>query len=313
MVNRITFVLFLALFSFFEGSGQKELGHVEWLRNYNEAVSLAKESNKPILILFQEVPGCATCQNYGKEVLSHPLIVDAIDNEFVPLAIYNNNKGSDAKILKKYNEPAWNNPVVRIVNADGENIIDRLSGNYSAYGLVLQMSLALRQAGKGLPKYLDLLTEELAPRTPATAYYQMYCFWSGEAHLGDAEGVIATEPGFMNGAEVVKVVYNPSEVKKSTLDQHAQKAKCMLVKNEGPYRKDKDPQYYLKKSPYKYLPLLDIQKTKINTALSKGLDPKALLSPTQAHWLDTQTSPETKPVLLYDKDLHKGWEILKKT
>ena len=34
-----------------------ELGTVKWLRNYDTAVAKAKATNKPLLILFQEVPG----------------------------------------------------------------------------------------------------------------------------------------------------------------------------------------------------------------------------------------------------------------
>lgn len=36
---------------------QIELGTVEWLRDYPAAQQQARESGKPILILFQEVPG----------------------------------------------------------------------------------------------------------------------------------------------------------------------------------------------------------------------------------------------------------------
>ena len=68
-----------------------ELGKVDWLRDMDLAQKQAKEDNKPIFLLFQEVPGCSTCQRYGKQVLSHPLIVEAIETCFVPLAIHNNN------------------------------------------------------------------------------------------------------------------------------------------------------------------------------------------------------------------------------
>ena len=34
-----------------------ELGTVSWLRNLDEAVTSSKEEQKPIAILFQEVPG----------------------------------------------------------------------------------------------------------------------------------------------------------------------------------------------------------------------------------------------------------------
>jgi hypothetical protein len=34
-----------------------ELGHVKWLRDLDQAVANSKEQEKPIAILFQEVPG----------------------------------------------------------------------------------------------------------------------------------------------------------------------------------------------------------------------------------------------------------------
>jgi hypothetical protein len=34
-----------------------ELGKVPWLRNYDEALAQARKTKKPILVLFQEVPG----------------------------------------------------------------------------------------------------------------------------------------------------------------------------------------------------------------------------------------------------------------
>ena len=44
-----------------------ELGRVDWLRNYDEAAEASRASGKPIFLLFQEVPGCATCVNFGDE------------------------------------------------------------------------------------------------------------------------------------------------------------------------------------------------------------------------------------------------------
>lgn len=34
-----------------------EVGDVEWMRSYPAAVAEANKANKPLLILFQEVPG----------------------------------------------------------------------------------------------------------------------------------------------------------------------------------------------------------------------------------------------------------------
>lgn len=138
-------------------SQPEELGTVSWYRNYEQALTASEKENKPVLILFQEIPGCSTCKNYGNDVLSNPLLADAIENEFIPLAIYNNKGGQDRDILKLYNEPAWNNPVVRIVNSSGDDIIPRVSGNYSAKGLYASMNLALNKEFKEIPTYFKLL------------------------------------------------------------------------------------------------------------------------------------------------------------
>jgi hypothetical protein len=104
-----------------------ELGNVHWLRSMYEAQARSKSECKPILILFQEIPGCITCRSYGSDVLSRPLIVEEIETYFVPLAIYNNRGGQDAEVLQRYNEPAWNNPVVKIVDEKGKDLVARLS------------------------------------------------------------------------------------------------------------------------------------------------------------------------------------------
>jgi len=290
-------------------SAQQELGQVEWLRDYDTAMNQAAASNKLTLILFQEVPGCATCRNYGKNVLSHPLVVDAIEHEFIPLAIYNNVSGADRKILKKYNEPTWNNPVIRIVDSEGKPVMERHAGDYTPAGLVSYMDLALRSAGKGSPRYLQLLKESLNAAKEKTAYYQMYCFWSGEAHLGNQEGVLATEPGFMGGAEVVKVTYDAAVLTKKELDKYAQKASCSVVsKNGATYRIDKDPQYYLKQSAYRHLPLSEIQKTKINSGLKSGIDITDFLSPSQKRWIKEGKKGNEN---LYELPLFEAWEKMK--
>lgn len=40
-----------------EIEGPVELGRVDWIRNYDEGVAVAEETGKPMLLLFQEVPG----------------------------------------------------------------------------------------------------------------------------------------------------------------------------------------------------------------------------------------------------------------
>jgi hypothetical protein len=285
-----------------------ELGKVSWLRDYDEAVRLAAKEQKDMLILFQEVPGCATCRNYGHNVLTHPLMVEAIENLFIPLAIFNNKEGKDRKVLQQFGEPSWNNPVVRIVSANGSDLVERIAGNYSIEGLYQAMETTLKEKDRALPLYFQLLGQEIFAEKVTERHYQMYCFWSGEKHLGQASGVLSTEPGFMKGHEVVQVQYDPSVISAKELDKHANKGKCTYLEEDRSYRPDKDPQYYLKQTAYRYLPLSKIQKTKINSALGKGEDATRFLSPKQKVWLKEAMRNDRGLAPLYTLGIVEAWE-----
>ena len=162
----------------------QELGKVNWLRNYDTALLTSEKKNRPILILFQEVPGCATCRNYGNDVLSDPLMVDIIENFFVPLCIFNNHKGEDAKVLKKYGEPSWNNPVVRIIDHSNEkDITKRLNGRYDMEGLIVTISNGILASNKIIPEYLVLLQQVYSSIDLRETHLAMFCFWSGEKNV----------------------------------------------------------------------------------------------------------------------------------
>jgi len=296
-----------------------ELGQVNWLRNFEQAKTMAKAKDKAILILFQEVPGCSTCQRYGQNVLSHPLIVDAIENEFIPLAIYNNKGGADKEVLKAFGEPAWNNPVVRIINAKGKELTPRIASKYTPFDLVKGMQNALSKHQQKVPQYHKAWGAQLAGERgeTETATFGMYCFWSGESKLGNIDGVVSSKPGFMNGGEVVNVEYNPAVISYEELTKIATKKACydrILVHSDqqksiakkwsksvgkaGEFRIDKDPQYYLSKSIYRFLPLLPIQASQINSKLATRSKVGDLLSPTQQ-----------KMLKLIQKQAGKNWEV----
>jgi len=103
-----------------------ELGQIRWGRDLDAAKAASKKSGKPVLVLFQEVPGCLTCQNFGRVVLRHPLLVEAAESAFEPVLVYNNRKGWDADVLRSFNEPSWNNPVVRYLDSDGRDLVKSL-------------------------------------------------------------------------------------------------------------------------------------------------------------------------------------------
>ena len=284
-------ISFLLIFSIvlysFNGIAQaEELGKVKWLRDYDKAIALAKKEQKDILILFQEVPGCSTCRNYGNDVLSNPLMVEAIENSFIPLAIYNNKGGKDKIILDKFNEPTWNNPVVRIINTKDKNVVPRISGDYSAKTLQKRMVEALKSYGKDIPDYLTLLGQELAANGKSKEkYFKMYCFWTGEKQLAKVEGVLSTQSGFMSG-EVVKVTYDASIVNEKELEKYAKLHSFSPVDASKTYRPAaNDIHYYLRHTDYKYVPLTELQQTKINSAIGSGKRGDKFLSPKQRDWL----------------------------
>lgn len=261
----------------------EELGKVQWLRNLEEGQKLAVQNGKPILILFQEVPGCSNCKRYGANTLSHPLIVEAIESLFVPVCIYNNKGGKDAEALKRFDEPSWNNPVVRIVRSDYSDIILRIADFRSSLQLIRGMRTALELSGFEVPAYLNLLETEFAAREAgtATATFSMYCFWSGEGTFGAIPGVIETTPGFQHGKEVVQVVYDPNVTSLDALTaQAAPKGIKACSGNEG-FRPDDTPKYYMAQTAYKNLHLTSLQACLVNSRIGARQSPDDLLSPRQ--------------------------------
>ena len=291
-----------------------ELGKVSWYRDYDAVLRMAKQQDKPVLILFQEVPGCATCRNYGKDVLSDPLLVEAIEDQFVPLVIHNNKGGKDRDVLQRYKEPSWNNPVVRIVNSEGKDIVSRVSGNYSAKGLYTAMEEALNKTYHPIPEYMQLLGESLrtSRRDIKETYFSMYCFWTGEKELGAQKGVLLTQAGFLKGREVVKVTYDEGKLSPLELQTYAQRHRFTPITDDGSYRAaTKDEDYYLNRSPYRYLPLSDLQKTKVNSALGKGQDAEKYLSPSQYQWLqEVKANKKTSKDELSQKTFTEAWELM---
>jgi hypothetical protein len=265
----------------------RELGDIRFGRDLAQAIAEAKRSDKPILILFDEVPGCATCTTYGDSVLRQPLLVEAAETLFVPVAIYNNLGGKDREALDSFREPTWNNPVVRIVDAEKNMLAPRVNGDYTAAGLARAMVTALERAKKDVPEYLALFAAESEAEARGTerAVFWMYCFWSGEACLGGIDGVVATRTGFFEGHEVVEVELDPTKITAAALADR----KCgELIRKKAIIRpSEKDDKYNLKATPYRNVPLTPLQATRVNALIASGGDPVRVLSPRQRAVLES--------------------------
>ena len=202
-----------------------EVGKVKWQRDLDAALASSKKTGKPVFALFQEVPGCSGCKQFGKDVLSDPLVVDSIENEFTPLLIHNNKPGKDAEILKRFNEPAWNYQVVRFLDSKGNDLIPRKDKVWTTAPLVDRMIRSLDKAKRPIPRYLSILEAEQSTELK-TAAFSMYCFWTGEMKLAQIEGVVSTEAGFIGGHEVTLLKYDPRTISLPKLITAAAKIDC---------------------------------------------------------------------------------------
>lgn len=203
-----------------------EVGTVNWDRDLDAAYTSSRSSGKPVLVLFQEVPGCAGCQKFGREVLSQPLLVEAIEDLFEPVVVYNNKGGKDAQILAQFKEPAWNYQVIRFLNANGQDIVPRKDKIWSTAGVATRMIEALKAADRPVPKYLTTLAPITDSDNRAFAAFSMHCFWTGEYQLGKINGVVGTEAGWLKGREVTLVQFDKSKLSLENLAREAAKVKC---------------------------------------------------------------------------------------
>jgi len=164
--------------------------------------------------------------SFGREPLSHLLLIDTIENEFVPLAIHNNKPGRDREILERYNEPAWNNPVLRFLDGRGQDLLPRRGRIWSTGDVAPRLVAALRAAGRDVPGYLRLAAAETGTKETESAHFAMHCFWVGEARLGAIDGVLTTRAAWMEGHEIVEVIFDPHVVDYDSLVRNALKLEC---------------------------------------------------------------------------------------
>lgn len=294
-----------------ESPNPEELGTVHWLRDLDAGQAKAKECGKPLLILFQEVPGCSNCTHFGNNTLSHPLIAEAIETYFVPVCIYNNKGGKDAEALKRFGEAAWNNPVVRIVRADYQDIVLRMPDFSTSLQLVDGMKRALELTATAVPEYLELLDEELSSRKSGleTATFSTHCFWVGEGVFGKIPGVIETDPGYQEGHEVVKVQFDPARVSRADLEAMTRPQGASVCSGNTGFRNDHQPKYYLSQTPYRSIPMTTLQACRANSLVGAGKSPDEILSPRQLNLLKKATSEGTASGknMIGRKDLAVAW------
>ena len=229
-----------------------ELGKVPWLRDFDAAVKRSRETKKPLLVLFDEVPGCETVLGFGRDVLSDPKIVETITRDFVPVAVFNNVGGADGKVLESFGEPTWNNPVVRIIDADRKPLAPRFAGPYS------------------LEVFQRVLASVRGP-TNEKVTLSAACFWECEARLGKLEAVRASRVGFLQGEEVVEVEFDASVMTRAQLVAEAGRLQCAnrvfsAKEAEAIRYSEKDTKYFLRGSGRPLEGLTEQEKVRLNAS-----------------------------------------------
>ena len=83
-------------------------------------------------------------------------MVEAIEDQFVPVVVFNNKKEDEA-LLESFGEPSWNNPVVRFLDKEGKDLIPRQDNVWDVAPLAARMVASLEAAKRKIPPYLKSL------------------------------------------------------------------------------------------------------------------------------------------------------------
>lgn len=92
--------------------------------------------------------------------MTNPLLVRAVEAEFIPMPVYNNrNSGMDRELLKRYQEPSWNYQVIRFLDSKGDDVIPRKDRIWTTGGVAGRMVEALMALDRPIPDYYKDLAE----------------------------------------------------------------------------------------------------------------------------------------------------------
>ena len=74
------------------------------------------------------------------------------------------------------------------------------------------------------------------------------------------------------------------------------------------FNEDKEPEYYLLHSDYKYVPMIPIQASRVNSAIALGQNPNKYLSKGQLSMLDYfRSHPDQGNTQAYHGDIKQEW------
>jgi hypothetical protein len=105
--------------------------------------------------------------------MTNPLLVEAIEDQFVPVLVYNNKK-SDEKLLAHFKEPSWNNPVIRYLDAQENDLTPRKELVLTVPKTAQRMVDSLRSANIEIPSWLEAVAAPARQNEFEQATFAMY-------------------------------------------------------------------------------------------------------------------------------------------
>jgi hypothetical protein len=88
--------------------------------------------------------------------------------------VRNNVGGTEGEVRERFEEPSWNNPVVRFLDGNGDDVIARKDRVWATGALLERMTLALRAADREVPRWLREVTTEARGGETEKAVFSMW-------------------------------------------------------------------------------------------------------------------------------------------
>jgi hypothetical protein len=283
---------------------------------FHHALEDSRTTRRPVLLVQAEIPGDTEA---GREIFSHPLIVEAADSLFT--TVFNNDEDYSCSASRS---PSGKSRRTRVGFFDelGKEIGQSLSADMlTRAGIAEAMIATLERCDQPVPKYLLLLYDEERGRIkpgpfglPVPCYHRAVFGMDdstllGEVEFAGLEGVISTRAGFVTRQKVVEVIYDWGRLCFGSVIHYALQRKigdiiyyqtnderiAALIEIErvkesskvteflGNIQLDNDSKRALRRSPLRFFPLTELQATRANRLVHLGRSNEVmhLLSPRQ--------------------------------
>lgn len=189
---------------------------IPWHDGVHVALARSQTNGKPILAILQDTPDCANCQSFERVIAGHPLLVEAVSDEFVALKLDRAQYGGSANASQS----------LVFFDMAMQPLMPGADQGTSAQAIADLLVQALKAAKRPVPNYLYAASVELDTVKHKQAAFAMFCYWVGEYELGKIDGVVATEAGWLEGREVTLVRYHRDQLALLELARKAAEVKC---------------------------------------------------------------------------------------